>query len=93
MFLLTTHSSAKSATAMSNIDRQSFCQHDKQTHWAETMDSVIAAEIARLENMTVTKQAGKFESLIGEKSPPVGPLANLTGPIVKPTLIVSFLIQ
>lgn len=31
------------------------------------MDSVIAAEIARLENMTVTKLAEKFETLIGEK--------------------------
>lgn len=31
------------------------------------MDSNTATEIARLENMTVTKLAEKFETLIGEK--------------------------
>lgn len=31
------------------------------------MDSIIAAEIARLQNMTVTSLAEKFETLIGEK--------------------------
>jgi hypothetical protein len=52
---------------MTKIDRHRIFQHGKQTHWEETMDSVIAAEIARLQNMTVSSLAEKFESLISEK--------------------------
>jgi len=68
-------------------------QLGKPTHQQEVMDSVIAAEIARLESMTVTKLTGKFEALIGGKRPPVGPLTSLTGPVVKTTLNGSFLLQ
>jgi hypothetical protein len=84
---------ASKVTTTTNTSRHRFFQRYKRTHWEEIMDSVIAAEIARLKDMSVTSLAEKFETLIGEKCPPVGPLANLTGPAVKPTLIVSFLIQ